>query len=876
MKIIKQFLIIFIIIITTKSFTFGQANPFINVLTSNSGIVTTGGIIDIEVTIGNTGPVSTIAQAKLKPIIQVPASVTFLSNAQQVGIPAGWSIVLNNGSQLQLCNSTDPIPVNTSRTIILKVQGGPTVTGPQTLIGNIKFGNGNSTTCANGPSVAGDLITDNSATSTIEVQPGCTLGVTATAGTIVCHGDSTNVTCNVTNPTGTIEYNISGNANWQLSNIFIAPAGTYTISARDSMNPISCITTTNIVITEPSAVLLTIDTIIHPTCTNSLGIVSITSDTTGLTFSLDGGPYNNYPTTGYQFSSGAHSIVAKNASNCNSPITNFTINTQPPTPLTPTIDSVTQPTCVLSTGSIHLSNLPAGQWTINPGNISSNTISTTINNLNADNYSYNVTNSFGCTSSNAALITINTVLGAPLAPTVNITQPTCTVSTGSFIITAPDTNLLYSLDGGAFNAYPVGGYPGIVAGTHSLIAKQIIGGCLSPFTNFTIDAQPLSPALPILSITQPSCTIATGEIVVVSDTTALTFSFNGAPYSSYPVNGGFIANAGIQTLAVQNLSGCAPTLINNIVINPQPQTPVINASATAITCFGDYSTITALATGGVLPYEFSMNDTIFQPSNMFIVPAGFYNISIKDSNGCSNKTDTIFLTQPLPITGTVVATPIACNGDSSTLTVSAVGGMGAYEYSLNGGLYQPSNSFIVPAGDYTVDIRLINNPGCYAAVNPKIDILQPEKLKIITSYEAIKYCGDDSTVITVSASGGKPPYIGLGDFIKGPGVWTFTVVDTNGCSVKSDITLLPPGCVELNVYPNPAQNSISINHSAAIAKGAYFQILTDKGAKLLSQKVQENSFYTTIDVSTLARGVYLLVYTNGNEMKVAKFTKLGK
>ena len=869
MKILKQLLIFISIICFAKFYTFGQANPFINVLPSNSGLVTTGGTIDIIVTIGNTGPVSAVPKAKLRPIIQVPSSVQFLPNAQQTGLPTGWTILSNTGTQLRVCNSTDSIPVNTSRTITLKVQG-ITASPPLTFSGNINFGNG--TTCAAGPSVNGDLITDNSALSTVEVVPGCNLGVTATAGTIVCNGDSTNITCNVTNATGAVEYNISGSTNYQSSNIFIAPAGTYTITAREVNNPQVCITSIIIQITEPNAVPLTIVNIIDPTCTDSLGIVSITSDTVGLTFSVDGGSFNSYPATGYILGQGAHSILAKNGSNCSPPITNFTISAQPPSPLIPTIDMVIQPSCSISTGSVQLSNLPTGQWTINPGSIIGNTTSTIINNLAAGNYFFNVTNSFGCTSSNAALITINTVLGAPLAPTVIITQPTCAVSTGSFIITAPDSNLLYSIDGGAFSAYPVGGYIGIITGTHSLIAQAV--GCLSPFTYITIDAQPLSPTLPILSITQPSCTIATGEIVVISDTTALTFSFNGAPYSSYPVIG-YIANAGIHTLAVKNLSGCAPTVINNIVINPQPQTPVINASATEITCFGEYSTITASATGGVLPYEFSINDTIFQSSNMFLVPAGYYRITIKDSNGCSNVTDTIFLTQPLPITGTVVASPIACNGDSSNLTISASGGVGAFEYSLNSGLYQTSNSFIVPAGNYTVNIRLINNPACFAAVSPTINIIQPEKLKIIASYEAIKYCGE-STMIKISANGGKQPYTGLGDFIKGPGVWTFTVVDTYGCSATSDITLLPPGCVELNVYPNPALNSISIDHSAASNTGAYFQIFAYNGAKLISQKVQENSFYSTIDISPLAKGVYLLVYINGNEMKVAKFTKVGK
>jgi hypothetical protein len=145
---------------------FGQANPFINVLPSNSGIVSVGATIDIIVTIGNTGPVSVVPQAKLRPIIQLPTSVTFLPDALQTGLPVGWTIVSNTGTQLRVCNSTDPIPVTDSRIIILKAQG-VTVSPAQSLSGNINFGNG--TTCAPGPSVNGDQTTDNSATSTISV-----------------------------------------------------------------------------------------------------------------------------------------------------------------------------------------------------------------------------------------------------------------------------------------------------------------------------------------------------------------------------------------------------------------------------------------------------------------------------------------------------------------------------------------------------------------------------------------------------------------------------------------------------------------------------------------------------------------------------------
>ena len=176
MKQLKLIMLFCIGAVSIASKSNGQANPFINVLPSNSGIVAVGSTIDIVITVGNTGPVSTIAQAKLRPIIQIPTSVTFLSNAQQTGLPAGWSILTNTGSQIRLCNSTDPIAKNTSRTITLKAQG-VTVAPAQTFSGNINFGNG--TTCAAGTSVAGDLTTDNSALSTVRVVAPVTLNLNA-------------------------------------------------------------------------------------------------------------------------------------------------------------------------------------------------------------------------------------------------------------------------------------------------------------------------------------------------------------------------------------------------------------------------------------------------------------------------------------------------------------------------------------------------------------------------------------------------------------------------------------------------------------------------------------------------------------------------
>lgn len=76
-----------------------------------------------------------------------------------------------------------------------------------------------------------------------------------------------------------------------------------------------------------------------------------------------------------------------------------------PRPSTISIGTITQPTCALPTGSVQLNNLPAGNWTINPGAISGSGSSYTLSGLVPGNYSFAVTNSSGCASSSSANVT---------------------------------------------------------------------------------------------------------------------------------------------------------------------------------------------------------------------------------------------------------------------------------------------------------------------------------------------------------------------------------------------------------------------------------------------------------------------------------------
>jgi hypothetical protein len=73
---------------------------------------------------------------------------------------------------------------------------------------------------------------------------------------------------------------------------------------------------------------------------------------------------------------------------CESPTTAVTVTIGSPS--APIIGTITQPTCPTPTGSVELSGLPSGNWTINPGNVTGNTATTTITVLGVGTYNFSL------------------------------------------------------------------------------------------------------------------------------------------------------------------------------------------------------------------------------------------------------------------------------------------------------------------------------------------------------------------------------------------------------------------------------------------------------------------------------------------------------
>jgi hypothetical protein len=157
MKALK-FTILFVSFLFSLFCSYAQ-NASLNILTLNSGIVTVGNTVFLQVDVTNTDPTGTIAQNKLRPQISVPSGICVIQATGHT-LPPGWTITSNSGSVIRITNTTDPIPPNTTRTSLIAIQG--TTVGSGSIIGNLTFV---------GAAPAGDIGADNSSSSSISVTP---------------------------------------------------------------------------------------------------------------------------------------------------------------------------------------------------------------------------------------------------------------------------------------------------------------------------------------------------------------------------------------------------------------------------------------------------------------------------------------------------------------------------------------------------------------------------------------------------------------------------------------------------------------------------------------------------------------------------------
>ncbi|MCA1800205.1 MAG: hypothetical protein LC650_02835, partial [Actinobacteria bacterium] len=604
---------------------------------------------------------------------------------------------------------------------------------------------------AKGCEVAGDDV--------ILTQPDV-LEITGVVATdLTCNGDASGtITISATGGTTPYNYSINGGTTYQTNALFSGlSAGTYPISVTDANG--CAATGTDVTITEPVALTVTNVEATNVTCNgDNNGTITITA-TGGIApyqYSLNGSTFqaeatfSNLPPATYQ-------IIVQDANGCTATETDVTI-TEPLALAVTNVEATNLTSNGADDGTITIT--AAGGTTPYQYSLDGTTFQSeaTFTALPPGTYQTHVQDANGCTTTYFD-VTI-TEPGVLAVSTVNATNITCNgEANGTITITATGGTepYQYSLDGTTFQSEAT--FTALAPGTYQTYVKDDNDNTISG-TNVTI-TEPAALAVSSVNATNVTCNgNADGKITITATggATPYQYSLNGTTFQSEATFSNL--PPGTYQIHVQDVNGCTAT-DTDVTITEPAVLALTNVEATNVTCNGnDNGTITITATGGTTPYLYSIDGLSYQSeSNFSNLPPGTYQIHVQDDNGCTAIGTDVTITEPAALTVTnVEATNLTCNGDNNgTITIAATGGTAPYQYSIDGLSYQSESNFSnLPPATYQIHVQDAN--GC-TVTDADVTITEPELLVVTVDSKTDLLCnGDDDGTITLSATGGIPPY----------------------------------------------------------------------------------------------------------------------
>ena len=289
----------------------------------------------------------------------------------------------------------------------------------------------------------------------------------------------------------------------------------------------------------------------------------------------------------------------------------------------------------------------------------------------------------------------------------------------------------------------------------------------------------------------------------------------------------------------------------------------LSASATVasnVSCNGGTDgSITAVATGGATPYNYSINGDTYQTGTSFTgLSAGNYTLYVKDDLGCSH-TASFNILQPNPIVFAVPQTTNAsCGSANGQILVSANGGIGSIRYKLGTGTYKASGLFTgLTGGSYTIIARDTNM--CTASITVTVNDQGGPTLTVVSSTNVSCNGGNDGTIV-LSGSGGTGALqysINSGTTYQSTtsytnltaGTYGVLVKDVAGCRTGTTVTITQP--TPLRIYATSSPVSCNggydgqVNVLAAIG-----------GIGSLSYSVNGTTYQSGTNFSGLSSGTY--------------------
>ena len=709
------------------------------------------------------------------------------------------------------------------------------------------------------------------------IQPSEALNASILVNNISCFGsNSGSANLTVTGGTPAYTYNWTGGVTTQ--NRTNLAAGNYSVTVTDTKG---CSATSAATITQPAAAVSATATSTNVNCFGSgTGSISlnVVGGTTPYSYNWGGGVTTQNRSN---LVAGNYSVTITDGNGCSTALTKSV--SQPAGALNAAIASQTQVLCFGgSTGSINLSvNGGASPYSFAWSN---GATSQSLINAPVGSYTVSVTDLNACSVTISTVITQPaTALSAGLTPTV----VSCNGGTNGGIATKVNGGTTpYSFHWNDGNVTQ--NRSNLAAGNYQVVITDANGCTVQQSTVIT---QPLAGLTASATVNKVSCYGGSNgsiQLSVAGGTSPYNYNWNDGVNAQNRV--GVIA--GNYSVTIQDANGCS-AIVSAAVPQPVAGLTVL-ASTTEVKCYGAASGgINLNAMGGTSPYSYSWGGGIIA-SNRTNLSNGLYTATITDANGCSAVvTDSI--TQPSSaVSVSLVKNNVDCYGagDGNIIT-TATGGSAPYSYTWNDGSNAANRNNLSP-GTYLVTVTDANT--CTATTTEHIS--QPaQALKAITGVTNVSCNAAGNGAISVSVSGGTPPY-----FFKwnggstnqnrtqlGAGNYQVTITDANGCNTVEQNTVTQPapltvgltasavscnsgnnGSISLSAsggtpsYTYNWADGISTQNRSQLTAGNYSVILTDANLCTASASVTISQPASAISVLPTVANVSCLGGSNGS------------
>lgn len=653
-------------------------------------------------------------------------------------------------------------------------------------------------------------------------------------------------------------YSLDNSPIFQSSNVLTnVSGGTHVVTVKDATG---CSTNISVNVGSTTTIQATFAT--TPAVCGAGGTVTVTpapgQGIPPFLYSLDGstGQAGN---TFNNVSPGTHTIVVTDSVACTATLS---ITIAPAPPITGT--ATTYPAGCNPTGKIFVT-VNSGIWappytySLDGGTAQG---SATFTNVSSGPHTVHVVSAAGCSGDITVTVPHTTAVSATATTTTSGCNPsgTVTVTPGAGTGVSPYT---YSLDGGTAQAGSL--FNNVGAGTHSITVMDSVG-CTYVFSA-VVQASP--PVLATATTTPSSCVPnGTATVTVTSGTAPYTYSIDNSTAQSSNTFSSLVA--GTHFILVTDATGC--TMILTVSVGA-PALLSASAVTTPSQCTSATGTVTVTASGNP-PYQYSINGTTFQASNVFNnVAPGTYTVLVKDAANCT------YSVTPSAVVGTTnnlfvnITTPmdtIVCYG--SKFVLRAVSNATNFSWTPSQGIDANGSTLtpVISASTFTQYI-VTATTGICSIVDTFRMVIAP--LPTVDAGANVNLVFGDSVQLNATASPGNyvwTPALGLSATnILNPWAkplqtttYTITVTSAQNCLAQSSVVVTVNSCIApMSAFtPNgDGVNDVWLVTQTSCLASAQVQVFNRYGTLVFEDNDYKNTWNGTYKGNSLPDGTYYFI-----------------